>query len=72
MDFKNWTLMSGDHELMTFAVFVRTVVNNTLALKVFIGPHVLEIQPLTESSLLVLLDGAILYDYTTYEENYLR
>ncbi|KAG7189215.1 hypothetical protein KM043_008778 [Ampulex compressa] len=40
-----WTLISGDHVDQTFAVFVKSVPDNKLATKVFVGGHELEIVP---------------------------
>ncbi|XP_014217292.1 uncharacterized protein LOC106645848 [Copidosoma floridanum] len=44
MDLKNWTLLSGDHELMTYAVFVKSI-KDKVSVKIYAGMHVLEILP---------------------------
>lgn len=43
MNFKNWTLLSGDHELLTWAIFVKSEDGEKVAMKMFFGDKVLTI-----------------------------
>jgi hypothetical protein len=62
MDLKDWTLMTGDHELMTYAVFVKAIYNNKMAVKIYFGIRILEIQP-GEFKPVLLLDGTIIENF---------
>ncbi|KAL7299982.1 hypothetical protein TKK_0007297 [Trichogramma kaykai] len=62
IDFKEWTLISGDYGLMTYAIFVKAVSTDNVAVKIFAGMYVLEVQP-TVSKPIVTINGVIVNDY---------
>ena len=62
MDFKDWTLMSGDYGLLTYAVFVKSIKNNQMAVKIYSCTYVLEIQPGTVKPI-VTLNDMVVSDY---------
>lgn len=53
-----WTLVSGDYIDSTYAVFVKSVQNTKLAMKIYVADHEMEIMP-NDSNTLVSVDGKI-------------
>lgn len=43
MEFKDWTLMYGDYALMSYAVFVKTLADGRLAVKIYDSDYDLKI-----------------------------
>nr|QGV11543.1 Vg6 [Tetrastichus brontispae] len=62
MEFKDWTLMSGDHGLMSYAVLVKIVGGDKVAVRIYVPDHVLEVNP-GETKPAIILDGNVIpYD----------
>lgn len=53
-----WTLVSGDHIDRTYAIFVKSVQNTKLAVKMYIGDHEMEIIP-NDVNVHVSVDGKV-------------
>ncbi|XP_012220182.1 vitellogenin-5 [Linepithema humile] len=51
-----WTLVSSDHIDQTYAVFVKSVQNNKLAMKVYVADHEMEVMP-NDVDVVVSIDG---------------
>ncbi|XP_058809189.1 uncharacterized protein LOC131674495 [Phymastichus coffea] len=69
MEFRDWTLMSGDYGLMSYAVFVKTIADDKVAVRVYVLDHVLEVTP-SESEPIITLNGeAIAYNNTIAVKN---
>lgn len=43
--FDKWTLLTGDHVHQTYAVFVKSVQNNKLAMRVYVADHEVDVTP---------------------------
>lgn len=56
--FDKWTLVSGDHIHRTYAIFVKSVQGNKLAVKMYIAEHEMEIIP-NEFNAIVTVDGNV-------------
>lgn len=54
-----WTLVSGDHIDQTYAVFVKSVQGDKLAMKIYIADHEMEVMP-NESGAVVTVDGKVM------------
>ncbi|XP_072766849.1 larval-specific very high density lipoprotein [Anoplolepis gracilipes] len=57
-----WTLVSGDYIDQTFAVFVKSMQDNTLAMKMYVGDHELKIVS-DENNAVVTVDGNMVEQY---------
>ncbi|XP_025152987.1 uncharacterized protein LOC105191299 isoform X2 [Harpegnathos saltator] len=57
-----WTLVSGDHVDQTYAVFIKNVQPNTIAVKVYVAGHEIEIIPSSPSHI-VTVDGNMIDQY---------
>lgn len=53
-----WVLVSGDHIDQTYAVFVKSVQGNKLAVKMYVANHEMEITP-NEFNADVTVDGHV-------------
>lgn len=53
-----WTLVSGDYVDQTYAVFVKPVQSNTLAIKMYVADHEMMIVP-DEYRAVVTVDGNV-------------
>ncbi|XP_001606130.2 vitellogenin-3-like isoform X1 [Nasonia vitripennis] len=62
MDLKDWTLMTGDYALLSYAVLVKAEQENKVALRIYTNDHVLEVKP-GQLKPIVILDGAVITNY---------
>lgn len=53
-----WTLASGDYIDQTYAIFVKAVQDNALAVKIYIAGHEMNIVP-NENHIVVTVDGNV-------------
>lgn len=51
-----WTLVSGDHIDQTYAVFVKSVQNDKLAMKVYVAGHEMDVMP-NDAGVVISVDG---------------
>ena len=58
MIFKDWTLMYGDYNYMSFAIFVKTI-DDKIAMKIYSRDNILEVQP-GKSKSVYTFDGTML------------
>lgn len=54
-----WTLVSGDHVDQTYAVVAKVVQGNTIAVKIYVADHEMEIMP-TGPNHIVTIDGHVI------------